>query len=685
MLRQEADTTGPIAWYEAADDVFVLTPPSTIIQALQHRCARHFELMSAEQYASWEDSIPRLQRALAARTNTGLQRFAWHVILEYPLARLGKRIDCVLVGGPIILVIEFKRGPSSSVAAAIRQAEEYAFCLAHFHAASHGRSVRAAALGEFERIDVPDSCDGPRAAILNWEALPGFLRQVSLSAAACSEAMSPSEWLAAPYRSTPSIIEAARELYQNHSVGGLRLSGADDEELATTTRAVLQQVQRAKTKREKVVVFVTGVPGAGKTLVGLNVVQAVRSAPEPSRDDQAVMLSGNGPLVKVLRAALKRDAREKGMGPSRRYLDGSSVDAFISEMHRFTSDNAARTSAPSEHVVVFDEAQRAWDREKCDEYAVRRARRAMRAGGAEENVHTAPGLSEAELVLDILFRHDWAVLVCLVGPGQEIYRGEGGLNCWKEALQTRPTWRTVGSAQFLATEVGTVFAHDVTIDPALHLATSRRSLLAQGVTEWVDAVLEGDSAKAASLARSITGFPFGRCRTASALRHHLRVRDVGTPRIGVLASSGALRLRAAGFEPPAYNFTQNVVDPVAWFLNSTDDIRSSNQLEVPMSEFESQGLELDVTGVCWGGDLIRSTDTIDWQPQRMRGTRWVPIAPTSPDGRYIVNKYRVLLTRFRRSCVIMVPEGEPEDRTQQSESMDAVFAFLQTCGVPVLS
>lgn len=463
------------------------------------------------------------------------------------------------------------------------------------------------------------------------------------------------------------------------------MSGADDKELALTTRAILQQVERAKTNQEKIVVFVTGVPGAGKTLVGLNVVQAVRAAPEPARDDQAVMLSGNGPLVKVLRAALKRDARERRPVSPRRYLDSSSVDAFISEMHRFTSDNSARTRAPSEHVVVFDEAQRAWDREKCDEYAVRRARRAARAGAGQERVLTPPRLSEAELVLDILSRHDWAVLVCLVGPGQEIYRGEGGLDCWKEALQTRRTWKTVASTQFLATEAGTALADSVTVDPALHLATSRRSLLAQGVTEWVDAVLEGDSAKAASLARSITGFPFGLCRTAEALRQQLRARDIGTPRVGVIASSGALRLRAAGFEPPAYNFTQNVVDPVAWFLNPASDIRSSNQLEVAMSEFESQGLELDVTGVCWGGDLVRSSHATGWQPQRMRGTKWVSIAPYSPEGRYIVNKYRVLLTRFRRSCVVMVPEGKPEDRTQQSEAMDAVFFFLQQCGVPVLS
>jgi hypothetical protein len=171
MLNQQADMTGRIAWYDASDDVFVSTPPTAIVQALQHQCARHFELISAEQYASWEDSVPRLQRALVARTNTGLHERRWHVVLEYPLARLGKRIDCVLVG-PVILVIEFKRGSSNPVGAAIRQAEEYAFCLTHFHAASHGQSVRAVAVGDFGSIDVPDGCDGTRAAVLNWETLP---------------------------------------------------------------------------------------------------------------------------------------------------------------------------------------------------------------------------------------------------------------------------------------------------------------------------------------------------------------------------------------------------------------------------------------------------------------------------------------------------------------------------------
>jgi DUF2075 family protein len=291
------------------------------------------------------------------------------------------------------------------------------------------------------------------------------------------------------------------------------------------------------------------------------------------------------------------------------------------------------------------------------------------------------GKSEPATILSIMARHDWAVLVCLVGPGQEIHAGEGGMGCWHEALEAAPQWTIVGSEHFRSSA-----KHDhasrIEISERLHLATSRRSLLAEQVTSWVDAVLDGDAERAFEIATQMSKIPFAVCRSADRLRSALRSKTLGRQRTGVLASSGALRLRPAGFEPPAYAFTRNVVSSVEWFLREAPDVQSSNQLEVAMSEFESQGLELDYTGVCWGGDLVFSPSESAWRAARYSAShQWEEIPVEAPAASYVRNKYRVLLTRGRLSAVIMVPQAERLDPTQRADDMDATYDFLLRCGV----
>lgn len=676
-----------MAWYSAGLERFIHDDPAAVVEQLQREHSRHFERLSAEQHLSWEESVRRLQetlRAIDARLARPL-----HVILEYPLQRMARRIDCVLLVGGTVVAAEFKRGASASAAAAASQAEDYAFSLNHFHDASHGRIVLPVAVGDFTKRECRGQVAAGRAAVLRWDGLGDHVLGVARGDR--GEPIEPGQWIGAGYRSTVTIIESARELFNNHSVSGLNLTGADEAGLEETTRAVLGQVREAKATGSHRVVFVTGVPGAGKTLVGLSVVQRARGSEGVVQDDQAVMMSGNGPLVRILREALIRDARQRRKARGERAavdrVTRKSIEAFIQEMHRFTAQHSGAGSVPVEHVLVFDEAQRAWNREKCAEYITQRNRRLARATGTGPATAGAPGLSEPETILEILGRKDWAVLVCLVGPGQEIYRGEGGLATWGEALRRFPAWKVYGAPELRRDHPDGRWP-DVLLreNEGLHLAVNRRCQTSENVTRWVEFMLECKPEAASRLAASIPSFPFELCRGPDTLRRALRSHQTGYLRAGVLASSGAARLRPSGFEPPAFAFTQNVVDPVEWFLREPGDILSSNQLEVAMSEFESQGLELDLTGVCWGGDLCFDSARRSWGAWRFSGGEWkkVPLhqeGKRKGEAKFILNKYRVLLTRFRHRCVIMVPRGNPEDPTQLGPEMDAVAGYLLECGV----
>lgn len=584
-----------------------------------------------------------------------------YLLLEYPIPRRGKRIDAVILVHDIILVLEFKCGARTYDREARTQVEDYCLDLRDFHAESRRRVLvpfLVATNAENESAPVGEVIDWVAPVWLaNASSLPCLLEKAIVRYGNLTAApIVPECWNRAEYAPTPTIIEAARVLYEGQNVREISRCHAGAENLTRTSAAVMRAIQAARSNSRKTICFVTGVPGAGKTLAGLNIVHN-RELHEGSL---GVFLSGNGPLVRVLSEALARDDRQRtgrSISESRRR-----VSTFIQNVHRFIDAHFAGSAAPPDRVVIFDEAQRAWNAEQ----SLRKFRR---------------NRSEPEIMLDIMDRHEgWAVIVALVGSGQEINTGEAGLSEWGRALADRfRHWnvrisphlvgeQSLGDGLFQVAPEGL----EVVEDHNLHLDVSLRSYKAEAVSEFVSHLLSTRVAHARTALSLCQDFPIVLTRDIDKARAWLRYRQRGSRRIGLIASSGGRRLRAHGFD------VQAELDVENWFLNSASDVRSSYYLETPATEFGIQGLELDWTGVCWDIDLVPERD--GWSISAFRGTNWQNVRdPTR--RQYVLNKYRVLLTRAREGMIIWVPPGDPSDRTRPPQRYDCIAEYLQSCGV----
>jgi hypothetical protein len=572
------------------------------------------------------------------------------------LLRLGRRLDAVLVGESAIFVLEFKIGSAVFDAAARRQVEDYALDLQDFHAGSKGQIIIPILVAS--EAAAPEPC----WPLLWHQVVDAIFLASAGSLGALLEEMikrlpagtiDVETWERAPYRPVPTIVEAATMLYRKHGVADIAAAHADVGNLTRTTDVILKAIQDAQETRRHIIVFVTGIPGAGKTLCGLN---AVFGAPTG-----AAFLTGNLPLVHVLREALARDAATQPHLSIRQARQNT--ESAVQGLTGFIRDNVQRVEAPHEHVVVFDEAQRAWDA----------------AYGARKFQLND---SEAALFLDIMRKHeDYAVVIALVGNGQEINTGEAGLGEWGRALASRAEWQVRAAPGVLtADEVRQrLFASPpdgITIDPALHLDVPVRSIRSAAGTPWVDAVLRGQAREARNIARDTV--PFFVTRSLAAMRRELRARARGERRAGLVCSTGARRLVADGIWP---DFPHLDNDAVAnWFLNRWPDVRASDALEIPATQFACQGLELDLVGLCWGGDLVWRGE---WQIRKFSGTKWQH--PVSQDARdFRLNSYRVLLTRARYETIIWVPAGDAEDATREPALFDLTAEFLLDCGASSL-
>lgn len=475
-------------------------------------------------------------------------------------------------------------------------------------------------------------------------------------------------WVDAPYRPTLSVIEAAERLYENHDVREISHSYASN--LDATTDLLAEVIKEARAQNRRYVCFVTGVPGAGKTLTGLNVVHdpSLRAEGGPS----GIFLSGNGPLVKVVREALVLSQQRAGR---RRQDSAHEVSTFIQNVHQFLRYHREHpTALPHEHVVVFDEAQRAWNREQM-----------QRKQGVDR--------SEAAELFDVMDRLDgWAVIIALVGGGQEIFLGEAGLEEWGRAVAVRRDWRVVASPEVVSGGAS-VSGHRLFADgvppgikfrpePLAHLSVGVRSFRAQRLAEWVDAVLTLDTERARSLVPDRREFPLHFTRDLEVAKAWLRARSEpgNGQRAGLIATSEDQRLRAYGLERSSafrldYSFEK-------WFLMQPADVRSSHALEVAASEFECQGLELDWVGLCWGSDLTPSNPG-GWEYRKFRGSAWHQVRGDS-ERTYVRNRYRVLLTRARLGMVIWIPPGKAGDPTLDPVRFDRVRSLLEAAGVPEL-
>jgi hypothetical protein len=675
------------AFYRATVSGFLNADPAAVIGELNLQSRHAVSSLRLTTVVSWERTVKVLRAALHEVAAKLPAAGVWGVLLEYEVPRRDCRIDCVLLAGQVIFVLEFKTGTVESPSAAKRQVEHYAIELRDFHQESRNKPIVPIAVlasgGAFQPQLAQDLPDPVRPVQITGDAtLCTALLQITQAHAAdvATGQIGLAAWDGSAYAPIPNIVEAAQLLFARQSVREISHAHTEAFNLTKTTDVLVEAVRRAQREHRKLICFVTGVPGAGKTLAGLNAVHS----PDLIRDGRpaGAFLSGNGPLVKVVTEALAQDHHHRTgeiLAESRRR-----IRTFIQSVHGFLKEYRPADRLPPERVVVFDEAQRAWD-------AVKVRKELLRRATSEERGLLDSADSEPALMLSIMDRlPDWAVIVALVGGGQEIHDGEAGLAEWGRAVREQyPHWEVVASPEAL--EGGSSVAGSrlfsgsgfgpVTVrrEAHLHLPVAVRSFRAQAVADWVNAVVNGNAEEAARVAAQVASFPIRLTRSVDEARRWLRQQTRGFRRCGLLASSGALRLRAHGIEVSSgfrdgFPFEE-------WFLAGRDDVRSSNRLEVALTEFECQGLELDWVGVCWGGDFAWSQD--GWQFRQFKGTSWQSVQKAAT-REFIRNKYRVLLTRAREGLVIWIPEGSAEDETRPPAWFDLTADFLARCGAAAL-
>jgi hypothetical protein len=639
---------------------------------------------------SWESSIDIYKRITRQLADLSPQAKKWTIFLEYEIPRLAGRIDAVIIAEDIIFVVEFKFERKKFESADIRQVEDYALDLADFHLASRDKIIvpillaplapsfqQSILLSSNSKVQVCLKANAIDAAQIIHNAYVFYHDDTN-------EIINTDAWEGSLYQPTPTIIQAAKALFAGQEVEAITKSGADKDQLFETSKFLVDAIRQAKADDEKIVCFITGVPGAGKTLIGLNIVH---EKDEFEGDEfNTAYFFGNGPLINVLREALARDHFERhntlyknqqvAVRPTRRDSHGK-IKSKVQNLHQFIKDGIRKAGPPDERIVVFDEAQRCWD-------ATHFYNKSKQNENREKTPFEIQKKSEADLLFEFMSRHNgWAVIIALVGGGQEINTGEAGIAEWGKVIkETYSNWKVYISPELLsgdsATANQTLFKgvpKNVSVhqNHNLHLQVSERSFRTKHLNSWVNAVINNSPDEAINYAALLKDdYPIALTRDLNVAKQWLRNKVVGNKRVGLVASSGALRLRPYGI------FVREEVDEALWFLNDPEDVRSSNHLEIVATEYKVQGLELDFTGVCWDADLRRENDR--WNFKSFSGTRWqqstIPI-----DHQFILNTYRVLLTRAREGMIIFVPKGDVQDETRLPKYYDPIFDYLKSCGL----
>jgi hypothetical protein len=622
------------------------------------------------QSDAWLEEIRILHSALSP--------YQGSVFFEYSIPRIGRRIDVVLLIGPAVFVLEFKVGERNFTLHAVDQVVDYALDLKNFHEPTHNCSIAPILIATkaadcqalFEAVHHKGGLFFPikTTGELLGNAINAVLR------AANGPTIDRAQWESGRYCPTPTIIEAAIALYSKHSVADIARRDASAINLSRTSESISSIIQSSKARSNKAICFVTGVPGAGKTLVGLNMAT---THTDKASELYSVFLSGNAPLVAILREALARDKirqlGERG-GKSKIGNARSEVQAFVQNIHHFRDESIRDAKPPVEHVVIFDEAQRAWDRARTSSFMRRRKR--------------IPNFnhSEPDFLISCMDRHrDWAVIICLVGGGQEINTGEAGITEWIDALlRSFPDWHIYISPHLTDTEYGAGEAlskvrarPNVIYKDDLHLGVSMRSFRAENVSLLVKQILDLEMENARMTLKTVSAnYPIMITRDLAKAKRWLKDRRPGgTERYGIVVSSQAERLK-----PDAIN-VRAPLDPIHWFLDGKEDVRSSFYLEDAATEFHVQGLELDWTCVAWDADFRYSKQ--GWEHWSFCGDRWHHINKEERRN-YLKNAYRVLLTRARQGMVIVVPPGDESDPTRSPGFYDSTFAYLREVGFPVM-
>ena len=594
------------------------------------------------------------------------------IYFEFSIPRMGKRVDNILIINDFIFVIEFKVGDTEYQKHSIEQAVDYCLDLQNFHEGSHHEKIVPVLISTKARsikniLEVNNNLFELLKG--NQDNIAEIINQTLLLSDGSK--INHSYWENSIYKPTPTIIEASQALYRGHNVSEISRNDAGAINLSKTTECINCIIEKSKTTFSKSICFLTGVPGAGKTLAGLNIANERRKAHE---DENAVFLSGNGPLVYVLREALVRDevlqAKEKGEKLTKK-KSAIKANAFIQNIHHFRDDNLISNQAPDEKVVVFDEAQRAWTKEKATSF--------MKLKGKDFN------MSEPEFLIDVMNRHqNYCTIICLVGGGQEINTGEAGLSEWIIALKNHyPDWNIYYSNlitednDYLNNETLKAWLKDKgNVNNELHLSVSVRSFRSEKISSFVHEVINGNASKSKSILLEINRlFPIYLTRDFNVAKDWLRKNAKGTERIGLVGSSGGRRLRSIGID------VKNDIKAEDWFLNDATDVRSSHYLELVATEFDIQGLEIDYVCLAW--DINYYFKNGEWNYQSFEGTNW-KVINNEVDKSYLRNAYRVLMTRARQGLIIFIPYGDNLDRTRPDDLYESTFNFLNSCGIPTI-
>lgn len=650
------------AWYGGEISEFRSADPDTVFGILAKN--PDFDLATTQK-AAWLEQITFLQKNLDGMNGT--------LYLEFNIPRMGSRVDAVLLIGSVVFVVEFKVGEASFDRAAVDQVWDYALDLKNFHEASHQASLVPILIATEakESAAMKLTADADRV-YRPLQIHPNGFRSVIESAVAAitGDVLDQSQWAQGAYKPTPTIVEAARALYAHHGVEAIKAFDAGKKNLGETSRRIEELINEARAKNRKIICFLTGVPGAGKTLVGLNVATQHARTESPTH---AVLLSGNAPLVAVLRAALSRDEKARLKKRRLKPKKGSDpVKQFIQNVHHFRDEALKNDAPPADHVVVFDEAQRAWNQKMTADFMKRKK-------GVSNFAD-----SEPQFLIRYVDRHkDWAVILCLVGGGQEINRGESGIGAWLQAVNASfPHWDMYISSRLTDSEYAageTIWAvkesQGVYLDDNLHLSVSMRSFRAEHVSAFIKALLDCERDQAREMFAKLKRYPIAVTRNLDLAKQWVRSKARGSERYGLVAFSKASRLK-----PHAVDIRVET-NPVQWFLNGKDDVRSSFYLEDAATEFQVQGLEVDWAVVTWDGDL--RFNGFSWSFHDFRGAKWQNV--NNPENQnYLKNAYRVLLTRARQGMVIFVPEGDQTDHTRSPTYYDSTFEYLVDAGIPVL-
>lgn len=639
---------------------FCEAPDTLILGKLTQ--SHNFKLLDLQKNA-WISQISILKDQLAG--------LAGYIYFEFSIPRMGKRVDNIVIIGDCIFVLEFKVGSNMFHAQDKEQVTDYVIDLKNFHEGSHDARIVP--------ILISTEAETPSNSGFSYEnnifspILVGNngLREVIKKIDDIKrKSIDPNVWVNAKYKPTPTIIEAAKALYDGHKVEDISRSDADAINLSDTAKCINRIIDQSKSSNSKSICFVTGVPGSGKTLAGLNIAIERNNI---DKNEHAVYLSGNGPLVQVLREALARDeverARMRGEKISKKESYRKS-SLFVQNIHHFRDEYLNDNKAPIEKVVIFDEAQRAWTNDKASEFMKRKR------GVSGFNK------SEPNFLISVMDRHcEACTIVCLLGGGQEINTGEAGIAEWFKALRDSfPNWNIYFSS-LIANDDNYITDHDLIhwinengkCEKNLHLGVSLRSFRSEKLSEFIKNLLNLNIDKAKSLFAHVKkSYPMVITRDIDKARAWLKNMARGSERYGLVASAGAVRLVPCGLN------VKNDFDPANWFLNDKNDIRSSYFMEQVATEFDIQGLELDWVGVCWDANFSYQNDM--WLCSKFSGTKWT-LRNSDLNKEYLKNSYRVLLTRARQGMVIFVPRGSEEDLTRLSKYYDGTYDYLKNLGL----